>query len=1002
MRSRLIRQLLALVLAFVCCLPAGHVMGEEYPYTAYTTAALRLRQQPSENAAVIVTIPLGDAVLITGETGNYYILLYEGKEGFAQKNYLTVKSGAAAGTAVTPAPQQQSARFPVLYSGSSGEAVKALQQALKELGFYTSSTDGKFGAGTRSAVLAFQKMNGLSETGSADDAVQQLLYEGTPKNSRGKAATVKVVAPIEGGAIFSGKEGTAVSRLQARLKTLGYYKGSADGICGSGTVAAIQAFQKKNGLVVTGRADAITQTILYADTAIGAVATATPKLTPTPTPIPTPLPAATAAPIFPFSTYTLSAVNLRSEKSTASTRILTIPKGATISVLTIDGDYLKVTYNNRTGYIVAEYALVPAQYASGNTLTQNSEAEQNYPNLQSGAAGKYVTVLQEALKELGFYTGAADGLYGASTVAAVKAFQKKNNLRQDGIASPEVQQLIFEGRPLNSKGKKTDVKILPLIAGVEMKLNDKGEAVKELQARLAILGYYTGAISGTYSSATEKAVKKFQTEHHLYVDGKAGKKTLTLLNTLTATPAPTPYVDDTVIIITLPTVAPTPTPITAANVIVMQNGTRGLAVKRLQERLMELGYYTCSADAVYDADDIAAVREFQRKNGLKIDGIAGLETQLRLYSDAALPATKAALPTATPLVWNVTPVPQSQSTATSPQQTLKSGSKGESVAQMQYRLLNLGYYSGAIDGLYGTSTAQAVTMFQRANGLTADGVAGPQTLERIYSDSVVVLSRTTATPAPVQTATTITGASASSALLKVGAKGDQVKAVQQRLVELGYLTVADGIYGPKTYNAVVAFQKRNGLTADGIVGKLTLNKLNSSSAVASANASVTPAQPASTPAATGSAASFKVPSASEVRFANWFSEIRARARLMPDVVIYDPDSGLHYNLHMFSFGKHADAEPPTASDTAIMNQVVGESTWTPKYVWVIFSDGRVYIASTHSHGHEVDHTAGNGLEGHICLHFPRVMSEAEATGPYAVSHQKEILYGWEMTQAMIR
>ena len=123
---------------------------------------------------------------------------------------------------------------------------------------------------------------------------------------------------------------------------------------------------------------------------------------------------------------------------------------------------------------------------------------------------------------------------------------------------------------------------------------------------------------------------------------------------------------------------------------------------------------------------------------------------------------------------------------------------------------------------------------------------------------------------------------------------------------------------------------------------------------------------------------------------------------MPDVVIYDPDSGLHFNLHMFSFGKHADSETPTAADTAVLNQVVGVNTWTPKYVWVCFPDGQVYIGSIHSHGHEVDHTPNNNLEGHICLHFPRVMSEAEATGPYAVSHQKEINWGWELTQAMAK
>ena len=147
---------------------------------------------------------------------------------------------------------------------------------------------------------------------------------------------------------------------------------------------------------------------------------------------------------------------------------------------------------------------------------------------------------------------------------------------------------------------------------------------------------------------------------------------------------------------------------------------------------------------------------------------------------------------------------------------------------------------------------------------------------------------------------------------------------------------------------------------------------------------------------------FTVPKASQVKYANWFSVIRDIARKMPDVVIYDPDSGLHFNLHMFSFGKHADSETPTAADTALLNQVVGVNTWTPKWVWVVFPDGKVYIASIHSHGHEVDHTPNNDLEGHICLHFPRLMSEAELTGPYAVSHQKEINWGWEVTQALIQ
>ncbi len=99
------------------------------------------------------------------------------------------------------------------------------------------------------------------------------------------------------------------------------------------------------------------------------------------------------------------------------------------------------------------------------------------------------------------------------------------------------------------------------------------------------------------------------------------------------------------------------------------------------------------------------------------------------------------------------------------------------------------------------------------------------------------------TPAPVQSttgntdpaivapsATPYSGYTAKGSMM-YGAKGDDVKKVQQRLKDLGYLSGSvDGIFGNKTKNAVIAFQKRAGLTADGIVGNATLTKLNSSSA----------------------------------------------------------------------------------------------------------------------------------------------------------------------------
>ena len=59
------------------------------------------------------------------------------------------------------------------------------------------------------------------------------------------------------------------------------------------------------------------------------------------------------------------------------------------------------------------------------------------------------------------------------------------------------------------------------------------------------------------------------------------------------------------------------------------------------------------------------------------------------------------------------------------------GSRGSEVSKIQTKLKNWGYYNGSVDGIYGSSTLSAVKKFQRKNGLTADGIAGKATLEKM-------------------------------------------------------------------------------------------------------------------------------------------------------------------------------------------------------------------------------------------------------------------------------
>lgn len=975
--------------AALLSVPMGLASG--FPFVAYTKEMTALRLEANSKGRQLAQVPAQSAVHIEGELGDYYIGVYEGTTGYIAKAALSQDLKNEPGVQATPRPAdpKAAADYPTLSKGDEGEAVKALQTGLMELKFLKGKADGKFGTGTQAAVEAFQKKNKLPANGIADSVTQKTLFEGAPLNVRGKKQAVKtlsVTKPVD--KLKQGDAGQQVEALQNRLKELGYLSGKADGVYGKSTKAAVKLFQKTHKIGQDGIAGQKTLALLNSAGALPKGATPTPKvIQPTDVPkarqnggITVPAdPGNTEPPAtYPYQTTALAAVNMRSRARTSSMRILTIPAGAALTVNKAEGDFLNVSYKNRTGYVLAQYIFVPEQYLPGRSFPQDTMARVKYQTLTQGASGDAVKALELALTELGYYTKMPQGAFTQELHQAVAAFQSKNGYKATGIALPEMQKLLYEGRPRNVKNKKVAVLTLPPVENPEIRLGNQGEQVTMLQRTLLTLGFYQGTVDGVYGASTQKAVRAYQKAHSIRETGKMDSFTWMSIRAAVSTPAP----------------YQTPSPeneINENNVIVMTKGTRGLAVTKLEERLIALGYKTDVPNGVYDASDMDAVRAFQRNNGLTSSGVADLYTQRALYSANAVPAAEAP-----PKDWQSlntpTPVPEQPL----PQDTLLIGSFGEAVSALQSRLIALKYLSGKADGIYGTQTAKAVTAFQKASGLTPDGVAGAQTLKLLYQTDAK--SNTPQGGLPDMLTRT----------LSVGMRGEDVMKVQRRLIVLGYMTGAgDAVFGPKTATAVQAFQQRNSLKADGMVGALTYAKLFAQNAVPQGGITLPgldgltgqtgqngqTEQPKSTPPV-----SFAPPRASEVRFAMWASEVRARTRSMPNVKIYDFISGKSYNVHIFSNGAHADGEPVTAEDTAIMESALGKANWTPRPVWVIFSDGRVYMASTHSRGHEVDHRPNNNLTGHICIHFPRDMADAQKTGPYAVSHQNAILAGWDLTQ----
>ena len=83
------------------------------------------------------------------------------------------------------------------------------------------------------------------------------------------------------------------------------------------------------------------------------------------------------------------------------------------------------------------------------------------------------------------------------------------------------------------------------------------------------------------------------------------------------------------------------------------------------------------------------------------------------------------------MIFNVLLISYFQSISSNAATVYKNGSQGEVVKQIQQKLKNLGYYDGAVDGIFGEKTTAAIRQYQSKNGLAADGIVGQQTLKAL-------------------------------------------------------------------------------------------------------------------------------------------------------------------------------------------------------------------------------------------------------------------------------
>ena len=198
--------------------------------------------------------------------------------------------------------------------------------------------------------------------------------------------------------------------------------------------------------------------------------------------------------------------------------------------------------------------------------------------------------------------------------------------------------------------------------------------VAAVQARLTTLGYYSSGVDGKWGSRTTAAVKKFQSDNGLKADGAVGSATASKLK------------------IKLP--------ISGG----ISYGKTNANVAAVQARLKTYGYYTSAVDGAWGNNTLAAVLKYQANSGLTVDGVVGSGTAKKLGLTLSTASRSGGI---------------------------AKGKTAANVKAVQSALKSAGYYTSAVDGVWGKRTMCAVMHFQSDMGLTVDGVVGASTERKL-------------------------------------------------------------------------------------------------------------------------------------------------------------------------------------------------------------------------------------------------------------------------------
>ena len=396
------------------------------------------------------------------------------------------------------------------------------------------------------------------------------------------------------GTVVYGNQNENIAEVQTRLRELGYFSGLSTGIYDDEMKTSIANFQKANGLSTSGVADTATLDAIFSPDAVtkqdyiqmsmrGMEFNFT----------------------LTFGNYGKSVKNLQ-------------------SYLNHLGYYAHEptgNYDVATDYAVRYFQLVNSLPVTGiadpetlsritamNAIPVNPDPEQM--TLRYGDEGSDVKGLQLLLQSLGYFTGDCSARYGKRTQEAVRAFQKSNGLEVTGECDLNMR-LLLAGDKAISKAESDEI-----ASTMEVKPGDIHEAVAVVKKRLIALGYYDGETGEEYTETLAEAVKTFQAANKLKATGISDAQTRQLMNSDECVD-----MEDYTLLM---------------SVCELKRGDTGYAVRLLQTRLTELGYFDSAVDGNFNKETENAVYYFQRGHGLPETGVADTQTRETMNGEEAL------------------------------------------------------------------------------------------------------------------------------------------------------------------------------------------------------------------------------------------------------------------------------------------------------------------------------------------------------------------------------